>query len=349
MIDKISMGTHKVDMLKYAQYYEDLANPFASYPNADEIRASVETLGDRSIHIKALFNRKVWPLIVWANEIVGYILISKVIPAQHLKAFTRLSKVVTKVTRAPNKPYAWWVKNGEDLACLIDMERWKDKDEVEDIGLVQKIKGFTIINEAPKLKEQDFEGILTEFKQALTLMERSSVIHAKDLFYGDCVVITDLHQKSVLAWYSVNQDAIYIKGSKGLDRVHTIIHELGHRLWFKFLTAQQKKDWTTWHYKCAYAKKDVTLPQVGDELPFPIRGIKGKPKVIKIEAGNYFVTETGFMSLSQIISFYRSIALFPSQYASTDAEEHFSEAFAFYCEGSLKDEHLANFDFMFKR
>lgn len=337
----------------YTRLYADLTTPEMIHRYPEETVTKLLTAGDGHYLVKAYYGRYLIPLINTGSKIVHYVLAEKVIPAAESKKFEKAAKALTGVARVPNKPYAWWLKNKEDLAVLIDADRWKDKDAAEDTGLVLKVKGFDIINQAPKLKEKDYDLIIEDFKKAITMIDRSGVVHSKSLYYGNCIISPEIDKKNVLAFYSIKQDALYLKPStkERANMVQTIIHEVGHRLWNKFLSAEDKSIWKKWHMSCEFARVDVAMPSVGDTLPVKVGRGKDYPIVSRIEGDKFYLEGSGdrFVTFKQLYPYYQNSAKFPSTYSATNEEEHFCEAFSFYCLGTLQGKHVLNFEALFKR
>jgi hypothetical protein len=274
----------------YARLYDELLNPSKITRGPEDALKSHLERGDESASIRRIYGSHIVLLLRVGSRIVHHVLAEKVIPAAEAKRFEKAAKALTGASRAPNKPYAWWLKNKDALSVLIDADRWKDKDDTEDTGLIQKVRGFDILNQAPSLKEKDYDIIVEDFKKAMTLIERSGVIHSNSVFYGNCVISPEISKKNVLAFYTLKEDAIYLKPStkdRG-DRVKTIIHEIGHRIWYKFLSSEIKDSWAKWHIACEYTRVDIKMPSVGDTLPFKISGNKDFPVVTKIEGDRFY-------------------------------------------------------------
>lgn len=339
------------DLQDYTKAYEALStNPALRYGYDDRL---MDFPGDTSNWVRKIYGAWETHIIHCGTRLILYALESKVCPTSDAKAFGRVAKLLTKSQRAPNKPYAWWVQYKDDLSCLLNLERWKDKSEEEGTGLIETVSGFKLINEAPKLSAKDYELVKTDFTKAVRLIEGSGVIHASNLSYGNCIIVPEIEKASVLAFYRIKDDSLYLK-SKTKDRaslIQTIIHEIGHRLWFRFLDEQQRKSWKAWHQQCLSARAEITMPAVGDVFTIPVRGYGTNPIVTKVFADRYYLNgeEVKFFPGKVIREYLKTLANFPSNYASVSAEENFSESFAFYCMGTLKDTHRDNFKTLFGR
>jgi len=102
---------------------------------------------------------------------------------------------------------------------------------------------------------------------------------------------------------------------------------------------------------CEYARVDIKMPSVGDTLPVKIKRMKEYAVVSKIEGDRFYLegVEDGFLTFKQLYPYYQNSAKYPSTYSATNEEEHFCEAFAFYCLGTLQGKHALNFEALFKR
>ena len=86
-------------------------------------------------------------------------------------------------------------------------------------------------------------------RHALGLVERAaSLVNAAgftEICYGDAYVTQRLKRAAVLAFYMIEEDRMYVraKPARGEEtmEVETIVHELGHRLDFKFLTPEGQR------------------------------------------------------------------------------------------------------------
>lgn len=129
----------------------------------------------------------------------------------------------------------------------MDMARWVKLIRTLELASVisdqdQEIKHgqFIVIPDAGLTKKQ-LDGALS------ALDEAASKIHPKfpQILYGK-VFLTSHLKKNTAAWYSEDSDtlAINVKTAKRVNDVFTIIHELGHRHYFKFLgKANKDKFW----------------------------------------------------------------------------------------------------------
>jgi hypothetical protein len=177
--------------------------------------------------------------------------------------------------------------------------------------------------------------------------------------YGDIFITNTVGRNSrVLAFYVANKDEMFIranlKGVKG-NALHTVLHELGHRLHYKFMSGKQREInslYSVLDRKSGETKREKleTLlanpglqPQPGDTLE-----LKGKTYIV-----NTVVYDTVSLRLAEDSTQKASINLlaymkmkgvkipvgpmvdFITDYAEKNADENFAEMVAFYCLGQL--------------
>lgn len=110
----------------------------------------------------------------------------------------------------------------------------------EDTGAKSKKAGpFTIVNTGGFDEE-------TMDEAAKVTATAAELLHRKGLgkvCYGEVLLSNTLSKSTVLAFYLVKNDEMFVRANlkgKQHDAVATIIHELGHRLQFKFLPSKQR-------------------------------------------------------------------------------------------------------------
>jgi hypothetical protein len=186
--------------------------------------------------------------------------------------------------------------------------------------------------------------------------------------YGDALISNTLSKPRVLAFYLVSSDEFFVranlKGKEGAA-LQTIIHELAHRLQFKFLQSQNRN--IARIYQIIKSKVD----QSTSDLEFEIRknpDLSPKPGDTVVEKGKTYVVERvgyGGRGGYQVImhreddpSNKASVSLkgwallkgikpeskpgsgFITPYAGKDADENFAEMVAFYCMDELPQDQV---------
>jgi AcrR family transcriptional regulator len=180
--------------------------------------------------------------------------------------------------------------------------------------------------------------------------------------YGDILVSNTLAKSTVLAFYLIGKDEMFVRANlKGEEKtaVRTIVHELGHRLEFKFLTSKKAAINTMYLlYKMRHRENVVRDPSI----PAPEAGMDLKVgrtvwKVQKVDHVLVYLVasdnpkKTGTMSID---AWYKAHGAptaggkFVTQYAKKDASENFAEMVAEYCLGKLNPEQTEDLEKILK-
>lgn len=244
-----------------------------------------------------------------------------------------------------------------DTARSVLQKNEKHKDE----GATTTVKegSFTLINTGGFP-----DKVMAECTKVVARAEK--LLRQKGLgkvCYGDVHVTNTVHQSTrVLAFYRHSDDSFYIranlKGKLG-PALQSVIHELGHRLQFRFLRSSK-------------AAIDALYRRLGDKQSGNLRDLlmdrsrwpkEGDTQIYKGETflfDKIDVSGTSLVALFRIpgesyslrvpLSGYISekdpAAVAASQtyvtnYASTEPNENFAEMVAFYCEDKLPSEQVA--------
>lgn len=174
----------------------------------------------------------------------------------------------------------------------------------------------------------------------------SSVPKVGGILYGNLFIVGRLKQPRTLAWYNVTTDELYIRPhvKVGSEEAHNLLHELGHRYWFKEMTRERKSAWASYHMMLGFSRPTVKMPGPGDVFPIPISGRKEAPIVERVEGGSIFFVGGGSIDRLKVMKILQRDASYPSPYAATSAEEHFAEAFSMYGLGDLGPDHVKAFE-----
>lgn len=292
---------------------------------------------------------KIWiwkPFIQHGVVLAQAVLGTKEIPAGQEKNLELTVRLFMSNGRQPNKPVEWFDKNYARLNFLYDAAtKWPDKSDESDQKFT--VGPFTVHN-TMGLAGKDLEGIKDTITKAVILIKGLKVPGIEKVLYGDVMVVARLAKGTHIAWYYYNEDVVYIRpfANAGFDELHSFIHELGHRYIQKFIEKATWLEWRRYHSSMGYKRPtgEVKLPEVGEAIPFDVKGFKGKlPIVQKIVGDQYYLTETGFLTRSKIKSNIERDSVFPTAYAATNDEEHFCEALAHRAMGKLKEPNLSSF------
>jgi hypothetical protein len=181
----------------------------------------------------------------------------------------------------------------------------------------------------------------------------------ESLIYGDVNVVGSITAgKSLLAHYDTGTDEVYIRanlrGRTG-PAVRTVLHELAHRLEFKFMVDRQQRskrgvarESVVRLYRRLTDKYEQILadavwdranwPKPGEHIgQWVVKGVSLGPRGARIEVTHPESDE--IVGHAPLESYVRQklppTAVFVSRYASTDPSENFAEMVTEMCLGSL--------------
>lgn len=180
------------------------------------------------------------------------------------------------------------------------------------------------------------------------------------LCYGNVVVTNTLSRSTVLAFYEVKNDTMYVRANlkTGSAALETVVHELGHRYETK-KTTEQKVNSLYRHYSQQerYSGDDWTKglePAVGEIM----KDKNGEYKVVDLKWDSRMKrrvllenVSTGSPASISLEGYLKAKGLtkkpedrgFVSDYAGKNASENFAEMFTHYCFGKLGEANLARF------
>ena len=289
--------------------------------------------------------------VLYAQALLG----SKEVPAASKKDFDNAIKLFMGTVRMPKDPADWLYKNALLIRVLISAYRWPDKVEGQTES-VFKVGPFIVHNNLGAAGE-DLEKVKEALNRATALVKATSVPNIDKVLYGDVMVVGNISKSNALAWYYRNEDVVYVRLFKkaGIDELHNLIHELGHRYIFRFLPSSTYALWVSYHNSLATKRIDVDVDdlKVGDQMPFKIKGIKGIPTIQKIEGGKYnpedyvYFTDTAAVPVSHVQTWLRDAARssqrYPTAYSAKSPDEHLCDSLALYAMGQLKEPFLSAF------
>lgn len=281
----------------------------------------------------------IFDVYIHGRDLANAALKGKEIPSSKIKAFESAYKVFNRTRRV--KDYVpWFAKNIKAIQILLESNSWPDKGTDEE--RTKSVGPFTVVNQVGS----DIAASEKMLTNAADLIRRSGVPGASKTLYGEVFIVGSISRKhSTAALYQPSSDTVYLLLLKRFSGKHTfaLIHEFGHRLWTKFMSASVKANWKAHHESIGRKTVDITFPAVGE----PVEGVRGNPKVERYEGTKIYLEGGGYITTKQFENFMESqgkAKRFPTPYSSTDAEEHFCDAFALYCQGSLKEPHKSDFE-----
>jgi hypothetical protein len=232
----------------------------------------------------------------------------------------------------------------ENLAILegaIKTGKSRPAEQAED---TLEAGGFRLINTGAFS-----DKVMLEAQQAVEKATQLLRQHGLGkVIYGDIQVTKQVSRAAVLAFYMRSSDEMFVKaGAKRANLLATILHELGHRLHHKFLSSKDgaiKDLYRKYNTQRALRHDRIEKPPVGDELPYKkmilvVQTVIGekvvlKPKGAELERATYSVPLRTYHELKDNggkDGGLGSTEGFPTQYASTSAEEMLAELVCFYC------------------
>lgn len=281
------------------------------------------------------------PLIHAARPLSEWVVQTRVIPAGKAKSVEMAARSVQSMVRLPQDIPDWYAKNTARLNLLLEAASWPERSGTGTAASQVKTVGLFKVHNTIGADAKQFKEIQGLFENATRSL--STARDFKKVLYGDVYVVGQLRQSNTLAWYKVQSDDVYVRSlaKKGGDDLHSLIHELGHRYWFKFATAKQKQGIGALFSQLSLTPAPtVARPKVGDVLPVPVRGAKGTKFVIVKDDGLFFhTTPPGKFDARALMKVLtqkaKGTSVFPTTYSMTDVDEFFAECFAHYTLGRL--------------
>ena len=291
-------------------------------------------------------------LVEKGQEVAKDVLSTRSIPDNGKDRLELTYRLLFGSTRPPRDFLLWWDDNANHIRLLFEASRWPAKtdgtDELFTVG------SFTVHNTVgatgPELK-----GIKDELERAGKAIKSNPVPGFARVLYGDVHVVGNIREARNAAWYDITDDSLYLrlKQATGMDEVHALIHELGHRYWHRFAEPAKKKAWEALHNKLK--RRPAQLPGVGEEVHVDVEGAGGRwPIVTQVTPNNLYYTididgrtyKDG-ISTAVMSRYYKAVqrsSVFPTRYSATNAQEHFCESVALMATGTLTDEFAVPFN-----
>lgn len=184
--------------------------------------------------------------------------------------------------------------------------------------------------------------------------------------YGDIMISNTVGRSSkILAFYLPSKDEMFVRANlKNVksDAVHTVLHELAHRLQFKFLSGKRREINTMYQVIArnsrnadqdklkAILDNPEIKPKPGDTIVDPKKGLVFEVDQVVYDTVHVHLVEEpkvkakvsllGYMQMKGIKVDVPNRSGFITHYAGTDADENFAEMVAAYCLGDLPPEQV---------
>lgn len=196
----------------------------------------------------------------------------------------------------------------------------------------ETVHAFVVVN-AGGFSPAVMKSVSGQVKKAGTLLADKGLAMVD---YGEVVITnTVLRGHHILAFYLLEEDRLYIRANRRKassdDMIHAVIHELGHRLYERFLSADQKRAAEALYWDIR------NRPYAGVEGPFSGQTVKeGKKQyvVIRVTGGAVLLkSEAGKPAVVKLSAWPQLTGKSPfvTPYAAKSPEENFCEMLAFYC------------------
>ena len=303
--------------------------------------------------------------VMKGKAIASHIISHKAIPTNKSKPIELVVRLFTNMKMLPKHFTEWFSKNQERFILLMETQKWPDKKEGEHI---QKAGPF-MVHDSIGLSSEDMSDVVSLIADAVTKLHNTHAPNVMKIAYGPVYMVAQIQRSNWAAWYMPNTDTLYVRPKlKKMNATHAFLHELGHRYWYKVMDPKHKTAWDNYHRSLSGLADDVKdwkSFEVGDDFPYKLKGLKN-PYVLSYGATKdillisdednhvplYRVTKgpvkTEFVDLrdNKNIGYVKTHDMYkaknvsdryPSQYAATETQEHFAEAFAFMATGDLKE------------
>jgi len=283
-------------------------------------------------------------LVNKGKEYTNWVLGTRSIPPTKVRKLETAARMFVSVAGVARNIWTWYQRNEDNLRLLVEAADWPQRTE----GVVSGREELFTIGKLKVHNTLHLQG--KELASTKEVVERAQVFLRKvpaflKVLYGDVFIVGQISKASTLAWYNVAKDDVYLRPhpSVRVDDVETLLHELAHRWWRKFMDGATKSMWGKHHMDVKYkGGESPKLPAVGEEFPINVKGYTNKPRILSYK-GVYVEIDGGGLikvtELQKILRKRQTFAKFPTPYSATDQEEHFAESFSRYLTSHLTPEH----------
>lgn len=331
-----------------AKTWDDPAKLLWNYKKyLETFQVLVEEQRDRGAPNKLLlYKLGLAPFAAVGANLAGWILQTRQIPPGQEKSIELAARAFSLLRRAPPNVIVWHDRNKNWFPYLLEAAQWPERSgEVE--GQVVSVGPFKVHNTIGADADQ-FKEIQSLVTRAVSILETTSDF--RKVLYGDVYIVGQIRQSKTIAWYSPGDDDVYLRSmaKRGIDDLQSLLHELGHRYWFRFASTSVKQACTRLYSRLkSLSGVDVELPKVGDPVPIPVRGAKTVPIVEKYQGDRIQISGGGWIGVRALLEAMRRekiVGKFPTLYSMKDVDEFFAECFAFFALKKLSPELAEKFE-----
>jgi hypothetical protein len=292
------------------------------------------------------FMRSLVKVINTGRPLAEWVIQTRSIPSGKSKSVEMAARLLGKTRYVPKDIFSWYEKNMMRLTLLLEAASWPDRDSGEGTELEMATVGPFKIHNTIGASTKQFTDILGLVESAVRSL--GTTLDFKKVLYGDVFIVGQLRQSKTLAWYSVNDDDVYVRSmaKKGFNDLQSLIHELGHRFWYRFMSREQKQNTVIVYQKLKYTASPAKLPRLGEPLPVPLKSGE-HPTVIGYDGLRYQLSSGGYVKVNDIRKILNQQALigsFPTLYSAKNYEEFFAECFSLFTLGKLKPDLAGQFE-----
>jgi len=270
-------------------------------------------------------------LIATGRKLATWGVDTRDIPRGEEKFFEIAARTFLTIRKMPTDPLVWFERHRGWAEYLLKVAGWPERvigtSQVEAVGPLR-------VHNTIGADAQRFSEILALVGEANRVL--SETLDFSKTLYGDVYFVGQLQKASAVAWYSLKEDKVYVRPleRKGLDDLESLLHELGHRYWYRVMDKTRREAISQIWFDLRSGSKVVVPPiRVGDPFPIPVQGHRVRPHVVGVDAMNYRLSTGGLVSrrsADEVVKRNLVRGRFPSLYSMKDITEFFAECFAFF-------------------
>ena len=214
-------------------------------------------------------------------------------------------------------------------------------------GVVTKYKAgpFTLVNTGGF----DDKTMVDKSKLFEVAAEKMHAIGLGKVCYGDVLVTNQLSNKRVQAFYLLSKDEVFVRGDTGisLDMVHSVCHELTHRLEEKFLASKKPAIVALYNTLKVHGMVEK-MPDIGETVTYQGTTLVVDERDVRRKILKLMSPENPLRRLPVSLATFRVLKgdppnpmSFVSDYAKRGGpQENFAEMVAFYAMGKLPEKQV---------